>query len=195
MQKLVHKAMRGLIYSTGAILQQLMGLLARNCMPLYRWEVRRLHQILGIDNYARMPLQTLATRLVRVDGVLMTPVTGEHWQRMRDAAAAQGVILRVSSGYRDLPDQVHMLRRFMQNSTLAEALKRVAAPGHSEHHTGRALDIGTTECFPPKPGFERTEAYRWLVANAQRFGFILSYPENNRYGIMFEAWHWCHTRS
>jgi D-alanyl-D-alanine carboxypeptidase len=39
--------------------------------------------------------------------------------------------------------------------------------------------------------FERTEAFRWLSQNAGRFGFSLSFPRDNRYGYMYEPWHWC----
>ncbi len=38
-------------------------------------------------------------------------------------------------------------------------------------------------------GFEESEAYDWLVRNAHRYGFTLSYPEDNAYYI-FEPWHW-----
>jgi D-alanyl-D-alanine carboxypeptidase len=37
--------------------------------------------------------------------------------------------------------------------------------------------------------FETTPAYEWLVKNAYKFGFALSYPKDNAYYI-FEPWHW-----
>ena len=38
-------------------------------------------------------------------------------------------------------------------------------------------------------GFDRTGAYQWLLANAYKYGFVLSYPANNPYYI-YEPWHW-----
>ena len=69
----------------------------------------------------------------------------------------------------------------------------VAPPGHSEHATGYALDVairpangcGDTEgCMAAKP------LYRWLVANAPRFGFEQSFPAGNKQGVKWEPWHW-----
>jgi len=37
--------------------------------------------------------------------------------------------------------------------------------------------------------FNKTKAYQWLLNNAYKYGFILSYPENNEYYI-YEPWHW-----
>jgi D-alanyl-D-alanine carboxypeptidase len=51
-----------------------------------------------------------------------------------------------------------------------------ARPGHSEHQLGTALDV-TWPGLPlgfPDPRTERL--YAWLVENAHRFGFVLSYP-------------------
>ena len=33
-------------------------------------------------------------------------------------------------------------------------------------------------------------AARWLVANAPRFGFELSFPPGNRQQVKWEPWHW-----
>ncbi len=38
--------------------------------------------------------------------------------------------------------------------------------------------------------FVNTQEYKWLLKNANKYGFYLSYPENNLDGITFEPWHW-----
>jgi D-alanyl-D-alanine carboxypeptidase len=38
-------------------------------------------------------------------------------------------------------------------------------------------------------GFDKTSAYQWMLNNAYKYGFILSYPKNNGYYV-FEPWHW-----
>jgi LAS superfamily LD-carboxypeptidase LdcB len=38
--------------------------------------------------------------------------------------------------------------------------------------------------------FEKTQAFEWLIENATRFNFRLSYPRKNNMGIVYEPWHW-----
>jgi D-alanyl-D-alanine carboxypeptidase len=68
-----------------------------------------------------------------------------------------------------------------------------APPGYSEHHSGRAVDV-TTEGEQERTleeEFEQTAAFAWLSSNAGRFGYFLSFPRNNRFGYVYEPWHWC----
>jgi len=53
------------------------------------------------------------------------------------------------------------------------------------------VDIGARDTPALEEDFERTEAFAWLERNANRFGFRLSYPRGNRYGYLYEPWHWC----
>jgi D-alanyl-D-alanine carboxypeptidase len=72
------------------------------------------------------------------------------------------------------------------------AARWVARPGHSEHHTGLAVDLGdesSPEC-DIEPPFEGTGAFHWLCQNAGCFGFELSFPRNNACGVDYEPWHW-----
>ena len=65
-----------------------------------------------------------------------------------------------------------------------------AAPGYSEHHTGRAVDIGTPGCPPLEEAFEDTAAFAWLSRNAGAAGFRMTYPRGNPQGVIYEPWHW-----
>ncbi|MBD8526668.1 M15 family metallopeptidase [Pseudomarimonas arenosa] len=116
----------------------------------------------------------------------------KSWARMRRAAAADDVTLDAISGFRGYAYQYGIFqRKLARGLSIEQILKVNAAPGFSEHHTGRALDIG----FPGEPSaeesFEHTPAYAWLDQHANEFGFHLSYPRNNPHGISFEPWHWC----
>lgn len=64
-----------------------------------------------------------------------------------------------------------------------------ADQGYSEHQLGTTVDFITTGIGGTLEGFEKTEAYEWLLDNAYRYGFVLSYPENNSF-YTFEPWHW-----
>lgn len=114
------------------------------------------------------------------------------WRRMRAAAAAQGVLLEAVSGFRSAHYQMGIFRRKLARGlALADILRVNTAPGFSEHHSGRALDIGTPGEPPAEERFEATAAFAWLRAHADGFGFAMSYPRGNRHGIAYEPWHWC----
>jgi D-alanyl-D-alanine carboxypeptidase len=69
----------------------------------------------------------------------------------------------------------------------------VAPPGHSEHSTGYALDFAVRPangCPDAEACMAATPAARWLVRNAPRFGFEMSFPGGNRQHVKWEPWHW-----
>lgn len=146
-----------------------------------------------------MPVQRTARSLVSAgpaadDGkpVRLTPRAAAAWHRMRAAAAADGVSLLPLSGYRSVARQTRIIRRKLAaGEDIAGILRLVAAPGCSEHHTGRAIDIGSPDNQKLDEDFARTAEFRWLKRHAARFGFHLSYPRNNPHGIGYEPWHWC----
>jgi D-alanyl-D-alanine carboxypeptidase len=124
----------------------------------------------------------------------LTPHAAAAWRRMKQAAAAEGVVLNLISAFRSVDRQVEILReKLADGATLEEILSASAPPGYSEHHTGRAIDIATDEAAPLEIEFERTPAFAWLRRNAARFDFVLSFPEGNRYGYQYEPWHWFYT--
>lgn len=112
-------------------------------------------------------------------------------QAMISAAQTDGVSLRVISGFRGYARQTELIRqKLARGQTLTEILKVSAAPGHSEHHSGRAIDFSEAGETALDEVFASTAAYQWLRASAGRFGFRLSYPEHNPNAIAFEPWHW-----
>lgn len=167
-----------------------------------------IHRKLGIPaEYMRgksnWPLHGETTDLVSLESrdtgqeettVEMTPVTAAAWLEMRKDASARGIELMTRSAFRSWKRQARLIEKALANReeprTLPEVLTRIAPPGFSEHHTGCAIDIGCPECFPPTQDFAKTRAYAWLTRNARRYGFRMSYPENNPFGIIFEPWHW-----
>jgi D-alanyl-D-alanine carboxypeptidase len=159
---------------------------------------------LGIpESYPRvrgLPLQREAKRLVSVGNapggakrVRLTPRTAAAWRRMVAAAAEDGVTLLPLSGFRSVARQTQIVRGHLRNGRpLDDLLRYVAAPGCSEHHTGRAIDIGSPdEAAHFEASFARTREFRWLKRRAGQFGFHLSYPRDNPHAIGYEPWHWC----
>lgn len=64
-----------------------------------------------------------------------------------------------------------------------------ADQGYSEHQLGTTFDFTTRGLNGDLLGFENTEAYDWLIDNAHKYGFTLSYPADNSFYV-FEPWHW-----
>lgn len=64
-----------------------------------------------------------------------------------------------------------------------------ADQGYSEHQLGTTVDFTTIGLNGGLDGFGNTEAYKWLLDNAYKYGFVLSYPQGNAY-YQFEPWHW-----
>ncbi len=163
--------------------------------------LRELHQELGIpDDYGRAdgkPVFEEAAELIDVGLNLvgrmqrLTPGTARKWTEMVAAAAADNVTLLIVSGFRGFDYQARLIRKKLNlGQSLSDILAVNAAPGFSEHHTGRAVDIATPGSRPLTEEFEDSEAFRWLTANAADYGFSMSYPRDNPFGFVFEPWHW-----
>ena len=124
---------------------------------------------------------------------LTTPATKAAWDAMLAAATLDGIPLAIVSAYRSLERQCEIVRdKLVQGLTIDQVLSASAPPGYSEHHTGRAIDIGTSEAASLEEIFETTGSYQWLSRHAGAFGFSLSFPRDNRYGYIHEPWHWCY---
>jgi len=121
----------------------------------------------------------------------LEPAAARQWSAMRDAAKAAGVELLLVSAFRSVDYQRAIFDRKLSQGTAVDEILRVnAAPGYSEHHSGRAVDIATRGCPPLTEAFETTEAFAWLTRNAGTFGFEMSFPRGNPNGIAYEPWHW-----
>jgi D-alanyl-D-alanine carboxypeptidase len=147
----------------------------------------------------RHPVQHEARSLVLVgpaadDGkpVRLTPRAAQAWKRLVAAAGQDGVTLLPLSGYRSVARQARLIRRKLEaGQPIADILRLVAAPGCSEHHTGRAIDVGSPEDCELDERFAKTAEFRWLNKHGKKFGFHLSYPRKTTHGIGYEPWHWC----
>lgn len=163
-----------------------------------------LHRELGIPaDFAsgrKLPHFAEATELVDVGPNLLgrmqrlTPAAAEAWQRMLAAAAADDVTLLIVSGFRSHEYQAELIRaKLAKGEAIEEILKVNAPPGYSQHHSGSAVDVATPGHRPLTEEFEASEAFRWLSANAARFGFAMTYPRDNAWGFVYEPWHWALT--
>lgn len=127
----------------------------------------------------------------------LAPRAARAFVRMREAATNDRIALEIVSAFRSADYQLGIVRRKRERGLAIDEILRVsAAPGYSEHHSGRAVDVTTPGYAALEEEFEKSPAFGWLMRHAKRFGFRLSYPRNNRHGIAYEPWHWCwHART
>lgn len=122
----------------------------------------------------------------------LTPEAREQWLKMKAAAQADGVEMFIVSAYRSIERQIQIIRnKIGAGQSMDEILSISAPPGYSEHHTGRAIDIGTAESENLSLSFGDSSAFAWLKQHAHEFGFVMSYPPDNSSGYQYEPWHWC----
>ena len=163
--------------------------------------LRDLHDELGIPaDYGRdveMPTYTETSDLVEVGPNLvgrmqrLAPEAARQWQAMVEAADTVGIQLLIVSGFRSFEYQAALIRNKLEaGQAIGEILSVNTAPGFSEHHTGCAVDIATPGSRPLTEEFESSNAFRWLQSRAIEFGFSMTYPRDNPWGITYEPWHW-----
>ncbi len=108
--------------------------------------------------------------VVTADGRPVERDTANAYAVMQEAAARQGVNLRVVSGFRTNSEQAYLYSCYTNCS--CNSCNLAARPGYSNHQSGHALDLNTRDAG----------VYNWLANNASRFGFRRTVPS--------EPWHW-----
>ncbi|MCL1884716.1 MAG: M15 family metallopeptidase [Defluviitaleaceae bacterium] len=112
-----------------------------------------------------------------------TPEAVAAFREMRATAHSAGFYLSVTSAFRTAARQLEI----WVNGGRRDG--RVARPYHSEHQTGRALDLwgpgGLLDANGPSP------TGRWVADNAHLYGFIIRYRAETTHitGYIHEPWH------
>jgi D-alanyl-D-alanine carboxypeptidase len=152
--------------------------------------------LFGHHAFSEAPANKLRTIGRAGDGyeIRLHEAAAKSYLRMEADAKADGIDFVVISGFRTIAEQQELFFDIskQRNQTPAQRAKVSAPPGHSEHHTGYALDIGDAAVPSANlsTNFEKTAAFQWLQSNAAKYGFEMSFPPNNPQGVMYEPWHW-----
>ncbi|MCK4918477.1 MAG: M15 family metallopeptidase [Candidatus Pacebacteria bacterium] len=112
-----------------------------------------------------------------------------YLENMLKASLSDNLEIYVYSAYRSYEEQNALKSLYTITYGEGTANQFSADQGYSEHQLGTTIDLITTGIGGTLEGFEETEAYLWLLNNAHKFGFTLSYPEYNDFYV-FEPWHW-----
>jgi zinc D-Ala-D-Ala carboxypeptidase len=164
----------------------------------YEKQVAQILRELGISkNFGERKPFREATGLVSIGGDIygreqkLAPSAASAWRKLKMAAEGDGVTLQIVSAFRSVAYQRQIIeRKLAAGQTMEQILRVSAVPGYSEHHTGRAIDITSSICKPLTEEFEQTPEFAWLVRRAKDFGFLMTYPRDNKFGVIYEPWHW-----
>lgn len=109
------------------------------------------------------------------------------------AAKQAGYSIVAFSSFRSYDYQKGLYDKYVARDGQVNADRYSARPGHSEHQTGLAFDVGEVgrEDLWLTSEFGETPAGQWLATNAHHYGFILRYPKGKEAitGFMYESWH------
>lgn len=109
--------------------------------------------------------------------------------KLLDDAEGKKLDMKVASGYRSYGTQSSLKNNYSVTYGAGTANQFSADQGYSEHQLGTTVDFTTPAVGGGLDGFDKSEAFKWLEANAYKYGFVLSYPQGNAY-YQYEPWHW-----
>lgn len=114
------------------------------------------------------------------------PEAQAAFDKMASAAAAEGLNIYISSGYRSYDYQKGLYERYVARDGQAAADTYSARPGHSEHQTGLAFDLNTIS-----DEFADTAEGKWVAEHCHEYGFIIRYQKDKEdiTGYKYEPWH------
>jgi D-alanyl-D-alanine carboxypeptidase len=121
------------------------------------------------------------------DGLMLRRAAADSLYEMALAASAEGVTLEAGSTYRSEAYQAQVYEREVRTYGRETADRQSAQPGKSQHQLGLVVDFN-----PIDDAFAETPASAWLLRNAGRFGWSLSFPDGYEEltGYRWESWHY-----
>ncbi|MFN4256180.1 MAG: M15 family metallopeptidase [Saprospiraceae bacterium] len=135
-------------------------------------------------------------------GMFLRKQAAEAFQKMADAARADGVTLKIISSTRPFEHQKNIwegkwkkLAASHPNPTerALKILEFSSMPGTSRHHWGTDVDLNDLNNATFEAGGKGEKIYKWLTAHAHEFGFCQPYSPKNEarpHGYNEEKWHW-----
>lgn len=152
-------------------------------------------------NYGPAPTQYSNDGLTYIQGVLIAnksyslpadfnpgldPTCQNQFYKLQSDAAAQGLNIWLSSGFRSYDYQNQIYNNYVARDGQAAADTYSARPGHSEHQSGLAIDVNQID-----DSFIGTPEAIWLENHCHEYGFILRYPQGKQdiTGYKYESWH------
>ena len=116
----------------------------------------------------------------------VNPTASNALKQLQQAATNAGHNIPLLSGFRSYSRQQTLYNNYVARDGQALADTYSARPGHSEHQTGLAFDVGQLD-----NNYGSTKAGTWLKENCHKYGFIIRYPKGKESitGYQYEPWH------
>lgn len=115
--------------------------------------------------------------------------------QMKEELEAEGVYVDLDSARRSVETQQQIMDEFSEKYGADYAMKVVAKPGYSEHHTGLALDlyliVDGVDIIYNEDLVQYPEIWETIHEKLPKYGFILRYLEDKEHitGYAYEPWH------
>lgn len=114
------------------------------------------------------------------------PTAFSALKKLQDEASKEGYNMPLVSGYRSYHTQESIYNSYISRWGIEYTDTVSARPGHSEHQTGLAFDVGEL-----KSSYGETKEGIWLKENCHKYGFIIRYLKGKEpiTGYSYEPWH------
>lgn len=148
-----------------------------------------------VNKFYYLPNDYIPSNLINIEEVhgvgQIKKEVYDAFKKMYNDAKEENLYLYISSPYRSYERQNTLYSEYVSGDGVIEADTYSARPGHSEHQTGLAFDLGTsTDHYIGN--FKNSKEFRWIKENGHKYGFILRYPYGKTYitGYIYEPWHY-----
>lgn len=119
----------------------------------------------------------------------------DAYLKLKEALEKEDIFVDLDSARRSVAEQQDIMDRFTEKYGKDYALKTVATPGYSEHHTGLALDlyliIDGKDVTANEDMIKYTDVWAKIHECLADYGFILRYLDGSEHitGYGYEPWH------
>ncbi len=119
----------------------------------------------------------------------------DAYLKLKEDLEKEGIYVDLDSARRSVAEQQRIMDDFTQKYGADYALKTVATPGYSEHHTGLALDlyliIDGKDVVENEDMIQYPEIWETIHSKLADYGFILRYLDGKEHitGYGYEPWH------
>lgn len=161
-------------------------------IPLYDIDSAKSLQVVVNKKRPLNPVEYLPRGKVQIGYSWVAKPAAEAYGQLKAAVSAKKLgTLCINSGYRSYSSQtlIHGAKVAQLGKTAGEKL--AARPGYSEHQTGLAIDVSTTQLGCRIGAFGASKASKWIATNAWQYGFVVRYPNGKTpiTGYVWEPWH------
>jgi len=162
------------------------------------WSVTLVDWLLRVPrNYVPPDLVPVGEAGIAGPG-LIREVAIDDLRALAEAAAANGTPIEVNSPYRSYQEQVASFNGWVAVDGYEDAITYSQRPGHSEHQLGLTIDFQALGGPSALQGdWATTPTGGWMMDNAWKYGWVLSYPLGEGGAIFsdatcfhYEPWHW-----